>query len=72
MAPISALDIVNTALIIFVLAGITLLMVKLHSNSHLWEEIEAVKLRLRVQETLSPCRHCREQHMTPGSDGCAE
>ena len=52
-------------LILVLLLGLGSLMlfrVRVMDLSRVWDEIEALKLRVSVQEKTSPCAHCRAHH----------
>ena len=64
-------DISNTATLTFPVINFIMLVclmgsVLWHFRSldigNIWEEIEALKFRLGVQEKISPCPHCRDHH----------
>ena len=51
----------NTVLLLMLMA-LAIWRLRMVDLSALWDEIEAIKLRLAVQEKSSPCRHCRAAH----------
>jgi hypothetical protein len=69
---------INTLLLV-VLLGLLLVFVSRMAGARgdLREEVLALKLRLTVQEQISPCQHCRTYHVkdhVPGREDvdCAE
>jgi uncharacterized paraquat-inducible protein A len=51
----------NTFLL-FIVMGLMLWRSRMVDLTRVWDEIEALKLRLSVQEKVSPCEHCRKSH----------
>lgn len=66
---------INT-LLLFVMMGLMLWRFRLMDLAEVWDEIEALKLRMTVQEKTSPCAHCRNRHGLaeegPGEDCCTD
>ncbi len=61
MSQINIVPAVNT-LLLLVLMALTMWRFRLADLSKLWDEIEAIKLRMSVQEKISPCPHCKQAH----------
>ncbi len=49
-------------LLILILIVLILWRNRIQDGVQLFDEIEALKLRLSVQEKVSPCAHCRTAH----------
>ncbi len=58
----------NTLLLLLLMAMVVFRL-RLIDLSKLWDEIEAIKLRVYAVEKTSPCQHCRKQHGIIGSSG---
>ncbi len=58
----------NTLLLLLLMAMVVFRL-RLIDLSKLWDEIEAIKLRVYTLERTSPCPHCRKQHGSIASPG---
>ena len=67
---------INMVLIILLLTlttyGGSIVLRRRHEFDSLWDHIEALRLRMDVQEKLAPCQHCRSNHIGASHVECED